>query len=104
MLSWEFLARVVFQIAGPMGIEERFQDAFGIPHDAGNVPGDSGVPGFSLEDQPLLNAVVLCVLGIICIAAYRHFTPMSGQRSLSYYPDTILCIRYMTPGFFLFIG
>jgi NADH:ubiquinone oxidoreductase subunit 3 (subunit A) len=66
-------ALVAFRIVGPMGIEERFQNALGIPHDAGDVPGDSGVSGFSLEGQPLLYAVVLCVLGIICIAAYRHF-------------------------------
>jgi len=64
---------VAFRIAGPMGIEERFQNALGIPHDAGDVPGDSGVSGFSLEGQPLLYVVVLCVLGIICISAYRHF-------------------------------
>ncbi|MCX6683684.1 MAG: hypothetical protein NTZ37_03005 [Methanoregula sp.] len=67
-------ALVAFQIAGPMGIEERFRNALGIPHDMGDVPGDSGVSGFSLEGQPLLYAVVLCVLGIICIAAYRHFS------------------------------
>jgi hypothetical protein len=36
--------------------------------------------------------------------------PRSGTFSkytdgeMSYYPDTILCIRDMTPGFFLFIG
>jgi hypothetical protein len=66
-------ALVAFQIAGPMGIEERFQDALGIPHDEGDVPGDSGVSGLSLEGQPLLYAGVLCLLGIICIAMYRHF-------------------------------
>lgn len=65
-------ALTAFQIAGPMGIEERFQNALGIPHDAGNVPNDSGMSGFSLEGQPLLYAVVLCVLAIICIATYRY--------------------------------
>lgn len=66
-------ALVAFQIAGPMGIEERFGDALGIPHDAGDVPGDGGVSGFSLEGQPLLYAGMLCLLGIICIALYRYF-------------------------------
>jgi len=66
-------ALVAFQIAGPMGIEERFLKALGIPHDPGDVPGDSDVSGFSLEGQPVLYAGVLCVLGIICIAMYRHF-------------------------------
>jgi hypothetical protein len=56
-----------------MGSEERSRNAPGIPHDAGDVPGDSDVSGFSLEGQPFLYVVVLCVPGIICIAMYRHF-------------------------------
>ena len=66
-------ALVAFQISGPVGIEERFGDALGIPHDAGDMPGEIGVSGFSLEGQPLLYAGVLCLLGITCIALYRHF-------------------------------
>ena len=57
-----------------MGIEERFQNALGISHDLGDVPGDSGVSGLSLEGQPLLYAAVLSVLGIVCIVAYRYFS------------------------------
>jgi len=63
-------ALVAFQVSGPMGIEERFTQALGIHHDAS---ADSGISGFSLEGQPFLYVVVLGILGIICIAAYRHF-------------------------------
>jgi hypothetical protein len=67
-------AIVAFQIAGPMGIEERFQNLRGISHNAGDVLNDNGVSVFSLEGQPLLYTVVLCVLVIICIIAFRQFS------------------------------
>jgi hypothetical protein len=66
-------ALAAFQISGPMGIEERFQNALGISGDGGEKPEGNGFLGFSIEGQPLLYAGIVSGLGILCYGAYRHF-------------------------------
>lgn len=66
-------ALAAFQISGPMGIEERFQNALGISRDGGKEPEGSGFLGFSIEGQPLLYVGIVSGLGILCYGAYRHF-------------------------------
>jgi len=59
---------VAYRMTGPMGIEERYSQAVGLPS-----PGEesgSGWFGFSLEGNPLLYGVILVVLGGICVIAY----------------------------------
>ena len=62
-----------FQISGPMDVEKRFQNALGISGDGGGEPEGSGFLGFSIEGQPLLYAVIVFGLLILCYGAYRHF-------------------------------
>jgi hypothetical protein len=66
-------ALAAYQISGPMGIEERFQNALGTYGDSGEEPEGSGFLGFSIEGQPLLYAGIVCGLGILCYGAYRYF-------------------------------
>jgi hypothetical protein len=66
-------ALAAFQISGPMGIEQRFQNALGISGDGGEEPEGSGFLGFSIEGQPLLYAGIVSGLLILCYGAYRHF-------------------------------
>ena len=57
-----------YRMAGPMGIEERYNRAVGLPS-----PGEesgNGWFGFSLEGNPLLYCVILIILGSICVLAY----------------------------------
>ncbi|MCK9593173.1 MAG: YdgA family protein [Methanoregula sp.] len=64
-------ALAAYQITGPVGIEERFQNALGIVGNGGEDP--EGFRGFALEGDPVLYAVIVCGLGILCYGAYRHF-------------------------------
>ena len=57
---------IVFMQTGPMGIEERFSHAVGLPHE------DEGASGISLEGNPILYVIILGVLGVICILAYKY--------------------------------
>lgn len=66
-------ALAAFQISGPMSIEERFKDALGISGDGEEDPEGSGYLGFSIEGEPLLYAVIVFGLGILCYGAYRHY-------------------------------
>jgi hypothetical protein len=57
-----------YRMTGPMGIEERYSQAVGLPS-----PGEeegSGWFGFSLEGNPLMYGVILLALGGICAIAY----------------------------------
>ncbi|MEI6840731.1 MAG: hypothetical protein WCK53_05670 [Methanomicrobiales archaeon] len=57
---------IVFMQTGPMGIEERFSHAVGLPHE------NEGAPGLSLEGNLTLYVIILGVLGVICILAYKY--------------------------------
>jgi hypothetical protein len=59
---------VAYRLTGPMGIEERYNNAVGLPSTGEEEGG--GWLGFSLEGNPLLYGVVLVVLGGICVIAY----------------------------------
>jgi hypothetical protein len=60
-----------YGITGEMGIEERFSHAVGLVNMGGEEEG-SGWFGLAVEGNPLLYAVVLGVLVVICYAMYRH--------------------------------
>ena len=53
-----------------MGIEERFSSALGLAHE-GDQDGEGG--GFALEGSPVLYALVLLLLGVMCWVVYRRF-------------------------------
>jgi hypothetical protein len=59
-----------YRLTGPMGIEERFTHAVGLP--GTDEESGTGWFGFSLEGNPLAYAVILGGLGIACAAAYRY--------------------------------
>ena len=56
----------------PMGIEERFSSALGIAHEDGEHGHEEG-GGFALEGSPLLYALVLVLLAVVCWLVYRKF-------------------------------
>jgi hypothetical protein len=60
-----------YQMTGRMSIEDRYNTAVGLP--VSQEEGGGNFLGFSLEGNPLLYIVILAVLVIICIAAYRYF-------------------------------
>ena len=60
-----------YRMTGPMGIEERYNQAAGLPS-PGEVEG-GGWFGFSLEGNPLLYGVILLALGGICAIAYHRW-------------------------------
>jgi hypothetical protein len=62
------LSFVAYRMTGPMGIEERYNNAVGLP--SPEEESGSGWFGFSLEGNPLLYGVILVVLGSICVIAY----------------------------------
>jgi hypothetical protein len=60
-----------YRVTGPMGIEERYGHAVGLP---GSEEGSGGGwLGFSLEGDPLLYAVTLVVLVAACVVAYLRW-------------------------------
>jgi hypothetical protein len=61
----------VYRMTGPMGIEERYSNAVGLPGTEEEEGG--GWLGFSLEGNPLLYSVILVVLGGICVIAYLRW-------------------------------
>jgi hypothetical protein len=61
---------IVYMQTGPMGIEERFSHAVGFSQE--DKPGDGGGLGLSLEGNPILYTVILCVLCVICILLYKY--------------------------------
>ncbi|MEI7432806.1 MAG: hypothetical protein WCJ93_01000 [Methanomicrobiales archaeon] len=60
----------VFMQTGPMGIEERFSHAVGLTHEDEHE--DEGASGLSLEGNPVLYVIILGVLVVICILAYKY--------------------------------
>ncbi|MGA2933998.1 MAG: hypothetical protein ABSD81_02450 [Methanomicrobiales archaeon] len=62
------ISLAAYRMTGPMGIEERYNQAVGLPS-AEEEPG-GGWFGFSLEGNPLLYGVILVVLGGTCVIAY----------------------------------
>jgi hypothetical protein len=66
------IAIFAFNGSGSKGIEERFSSALGIS--SGEEEHAYGsAPGFSLEGNPLLYAIVLVLLGVACWVVYRKF-------------------------------
>jgi uncharacterized membrane protein YphA (DoxX/SURF4 family) len=61
----------VYRVTGPMGIEERYSHAVGLPSPE-EEPG-GGWLGFSVEGDPLLYAVILVILGGICLLTYLRW-------------------------------
>ncbi len=57
---------------GPMGIEERFSSALGLPHEEGEHDHEEG-GGFSIEGSPVLYLLVLVLICIGCWLLYRKF-------------------------------
>ena len=60
-----------YRVTGPMGIEERYNNAVGLP----GSEEESGVGwlGFSLEGDPLRYVTILVVLGAACVIAYLRW-------------------------------
>jgi len=57
------VAIIAYTITGPVDIEERFSSALGISPQADDTPGvHATAPGFSIEGQPFLYAVILAGL------------------------------------------
>jgi hypothetical protein len=58
-------------MTGSMGIEERFSHAVGTSPGDGEEDG-GGWFGFAIEGNPILYAIVLIALAIICYALYSR--------------------------------
>jgi hypothetical protein len=71
------ISLAAYRMTGPMGIEERYNQAVGLPS-AGEEEG-SGWFGFSLEGNPLLYGVILFVLGGSCAIAYLRWRREESQ-------------------------
>ena len=59
-----------YKVTGPMGIEERYSSAVGLP--GGGEESGGNWFGFSLEGNQVLYAGILGALIIVCFAAYRY--------------------------------
>jgi hypothetical protein len=66
-------AFLAFRASGPMDTEERFMHTLGIAHEEADTPAGIGIYGFSLEGQPFRYVVVLGILLLLCVVAYRYF-------------------------------
>lgn len=58
-----------YLISGHMGIEERFNNALGIPAESEEEV-TSGLFGFNIEGNPVYYAAILIALIIICLIVY----------------------------------
>jgi hypothetical protein len=65
------IALAAYHLSGTMGIEERFSHAVG--QEPGTGGDGAGWFGFVLEGSPLLYGVVLCVLALGIVIAYRYY-------------------------------
>ena len=61
------ISLAAYRMTGPMGIEERYNQAVGLP--GPEEESGSGWFGFSLEGSPLMYSVILLALGGICVIA-----------------------------------
>ena len=61
---------MAYILTGPMGIEERYSHAVGVPYE--EEEGGSGWFGFSLEGNPILYITVIIGLAVICIVLYKY--------------------------------
>ncbi len=66
-------AILAFRVSGPIDTEERFMHTLGMAHEETDTPAGSGIYGFSLEGQLLSYVVVLGILLLLCVIAYRYF-------------------------------
>ena len=71
LIAVVIISLAAYRMTGPMGIEERYNQAVGLPN-AGEEEG-SGWFGFSVEGNPLLYGVILVILGGICTFAYLRW-------------------------------
>lgn len=65
------ISLVAYRVTGPMGIEERYSQAVGLP--GPEEEEGSGWFGFSLEGNPLIYGVILLALGGISVIAYLRW-------------------------------
>ena len=65
------ISLAAYRMTGPIGIEERYSQAVGLPSPEEGSGG--GWLGFSLEGNPLMYGVILVVLGGICAIAYHRW-------------------------------
>jgi len=65
------ISLAAYRTTGPMGIEERYNQAVGLP--GAEEESGGGWLGFSLEGNPLLYGVILLALGGICVIAYLRW-------------------------------
>jgi hypothetical protein len=66
-----FIAAIAtYNTTGPMGIEERFNAAAGLPTDTGE---EGGTGGISLEGNAVMYVLILAALVAVCVALYRHY-------------------------------
>ncbi|MDD1664728.1 MAG: hypothetical protein LUQ32_05185 [Methanomicrobiales archaeon] len=65
------IAFTAYRVTGPLGIEERYSQAVGLP--GGSEGPDGDWFGFSLEGNPLMYGGILLALGGICVIAYLRW-------------------------------
>jgi len=70
------ISLAAFRMTGPMGIEDRYSTAVGLP--ATGDAGESTGSGFSIEGNPVLYVIVLAVLLAVGFIAYRYL-PKPGE-------------------------
>jgi len=68
LVAVAIISFAAYRMTGPMGIEERYNQAVGLP--GSEEEGGSGWFGFSIEGNPLLYGVILVALGALCVIAY----------------------------------
>ena len=79
------IAFLAFGITGPMGIEDRFNRAVGLP--SGGEPETGSPSGISVEGDPLLYVIVIVVLLTAGFAAYRYFPAQETESGSENSPN-----------------
>ena len=79
------IAFLAFGITGPMGIEDRFNKAVGLP--SGGEPGTGSPSGVSVEGDPLLYVIVIVILLTSGFAAYRYFPAQDTESGSDNSPN-----------------
>ncbi|HWQ65402.1 MAG TPA: hypothetical protein VN372_00880 [Methanospirillum sp.] len=70
------LALAAIGITGDMGIEERYNQAVGLPPGGEDGEGEDSV--FFIEGNPVMYLAILGLLGIVCFVLYHRFMSQSG--------------------------